>query len=200
MGFAGDPRYGADYLAAKGVDWNNAGFAHHGYESYEGIDQAIGLMESSANYPALLATEFWPGDTVAQGYNNLYERHFNGWMQFQWLGAEDQDLHDFRSQIDAAGTVWTPDDPNAIWPARGTLDMPTDGTVVGLFSRDNQMFLSANPASAGVVKADLASYSGTQHDAFTIERTRRSIRKLASSQRPLSQHVGLNRRVGSAAT
>ena len=33
MGFAGDPRFGANYLSAGGVDWGNAGFAHHGYES-----------------------------------------------------------------------------------------------------------------------------------------------------------------------
>ena len=27
-----------------------------------------------------------------QGYNSMYESHLNGWMQFQWLGAEDAEL------------------------------------------------------------------------------------------------------------
>ena len=170
QGFAGDPRYGANYLSTRGVDWSNAGFAHHGYESLVGIENAISLMQSSTSYPPLLATEFWPGDTVGQAYNSMYESHFNGWMQFQWLGADDDDLHDFRSKINAAGTIWTPDVATANWPARGTLDIPPSGSVVGIYSRDNQMFLSADPANGNNLKADRANYSGTQHDAFTIER------------------------------
>ena len=169
MGFAGDPRYGANYLANHGVDWSNSGFAHHGYESKAGIENAISLMQSSTSYPALLNTEFWPGDTEGQGYNSMYESHFNGWMQFQWLGADDNDLLDFRSKINVAGTIWTPDYSNAVWPARGTLGIPSTGTVVGIFNRDSQTFLSAAAANANHLKADLANYTGTQDDAFTIE-------------------------------
>ncbi len=170
MGFAGDPRYGANYLASRGVDWSNAGFAHHGYESQAGIENAIRLMESSPSYPALLNTEFWPGDTVEQGYNSMYERHLNGWMQFQWLGADDDDLHDLKSKINAAGTLWTPDDSTATWPARGNRAIPDSGTVVGIFSRDHEKFLSATVDNGNHLKADLATYTGTQDDAFTIER------------------------------
>ena len=41
MGFAGDPTFGAEYLVAQGVSWDNAGFAHHGYESKAGIENAL---------------------------------------------------------------------------------------------------------------------------------------------------------------
>jgi hypothetical protein len=170
MGFAGDPRYGANYLAAQGVSWSNAGFAHHGYESLASIERAISLMKTSTVYPALLCTEFWPGDTAGHGYNSMYESHFNGWMQFQWLGAANADLLDFKSKITAAGTVWTPDQAACNWPARGTLNLPPDGSTVGLFSRGTGRFLSASPANGGDLKADLAGYSGAQHDAFIIER------------------------------
>ncbi len=174
MGFAGDPRYGANYLAAGGVDWSNAGFAHHGYESKAGIENAISLMQANTSYPATLSTEFWPGDTPSptsggQEYNSMYESYHNGWMQFQWLGADDEDLHDFRSKITSAGTTWTPDHPAATWPALGTPDIPALGTTVGIYSRDNQSFLSANPSAGSVLKADVTNYTGTQNDAFTIE-------------------------------
>ena len=150
MGFAGDPRYGADYLAAGGVDWSNAGFAHHGYESKAGIENAITLMQANTSYPATLSTEFWPGDTPSpalggQEYNSVYESYHNGWMQFQWLGADDEILHDFRSKITSAGTTWTPDHPDATWPALGTLDIPAFGTTVGIYSRDSQKFLTHSP-------------------------------------------------------
>jgi hypothetical protein len=46
----------------------------------------------------------------------MYESHFNGWMQFQWLGASNADLLDFKSKITAAGTVWTPDLATCNWP------------------------------------------------------------------------------------
>ncbi len=185
MGFAGDPRYGSNYLSARGVDWANAGFAHHGYESLEGIESAIELMESSPAFPALLATEFWPGDTVGQGYNSMYERNLNGWMQFQWLGADNEDLNDFKSKINAAGTIWTPDDANANWPARGTLEIPSTGSVVGIFSRDNQKFLRTDPSNN--LRADLNDYTGEQNDAFTIEQVDdRFVRLRAANGRYLS--------------
>jgi len=171
MGFVGDPRYGANYLSARGVSWSNAGFAHHGYESLAGIESAISLMQTSTSYPALLCTEFWPGDTAGQGYNSMYESHFNGWMQFQWLGASNADLLDFKSKITAAGTVWTPDLATCNWPAKGALNIPPNGSGVGIFSRGGGMFLSADPANSNNLKADLADYTATQNDAFIIERT-----------------------------
>ena len=55
------------------------------------------------------------------------------------------------------------------WPALGTLDIPAFGTTVGIFSRENQKFLSANPSAGSVLKADISNYTGTQNDGFTIE-------------------------------
>ena len=170
MGFAGDPRYGADYLKARGVSWSNAGFAHHGYATLAGIKQAISLMETSTAYPALLCTEFWPGDTVGQGYNSMYESHFNGWMQFQWLGARSSDLLDFKSKITGAGTVWTPDDPICNWPALGAVNLPPDGVRLGVFSRGAGRFLNVSPANGGDAKADGIGFTGSGDDTFFIER------------------------------
>lgn len=170
MGFAGDPRWGANYLASNGVSWSNAGFAHHGYESLAGIENAISLLKNTS-YPALLCTEFWPGDTVGQGYNSMYESHFNGWMQFQWLGAGTSDLLDFKSKINAAGTVWTPDSAACTWPAKGTLNIPPNGSTIGIFSRGEGLFLSAAPANSYHLKADMANYTATQNDAFILEKT-----------------------------
>lgn len=170
MGFAGDPRYGANYLAARGVDWSNAGFAHHGYESKQGIENALSLIQSDLAYPATLATEFFPGDTVAQGYNSLYESYQNGWAQFQWLGADDEDLHDFRSKINAAGTIWTPDDESAVWPARGRPEIPGSGMPVGIYSRDSELFLTASPQNGRQLAAEAESFTGGQHDWFIVDR------------------------------
>lgn len=191
MGFAGDPRYGANYLKARGVSWANAGFAHHGYESQAGIEHAISLMKVSTAYPALLCTEFWPGDTVGQGYNSMYESHFNGWMQFQWLGAKSSDLLDFKSKITGAGTVWTPDDPSCQWPTLGALNLPLDGARVGLFSRGAGKFLSAISANGSDAKADRHGFTATDEDTFFIERVRDRRVRLKTSAGQYLQTMGI---------
>lgn len=191
MGFAGDPRYGANYLKARGVSWANAGFAHHGYESLAGIEHAISLMKASTAYPALLCTEFWPGDTVGQGYNSMYESHFNGWMQFQWLGAKSSDLLDFKSKITGAGTVWTPDDPSCQWPTLGALNLPLDGARVGLFSRGAGKFLSAISANGSDAKADRHGFTATDEDTFFIERVRDRRVRLKTSAGQYLQTMGI---------
>jgi len=169
MGFAGDPTYGANYLRTRGVSWLNAGFAHHGYESRASIESAITRLKANTSFPALLCTEFWPGDTAGQGYNSMYESHFNGWMQFQWLGARTSDLVDFRSKITAAGTLWTPDSAACNWPARGAVGLPANGSRVGIFSRGGAKFLGVDPTTGGRIKADRVGYSGAQLDSFSIE-------------------------------
>jgi hypothetical protein len=165
MGFNGDYRSAADYLVANGVSWSNAGFAHHGYESKSAIESAISGIQSSTQYPALLCTEFWPGDTEGQGYNSMYESHYNGWMQFQWLAGDDAELPGFAYKIEQAGTVWTPDSATCTWPAKGVLDIPASGSLVGIFHRGEGSFVSGN----GDLLANLANYTGSQNDAFIIE-------------------------------
>ena len=181
MGFAGDPTFGAEYLVAQGVSWDNAGFAHHGYESKAGIENAISIMQSSPDFPPLLATEFWPGDTEGQGYNSMYERFLNGWMQFQWLGADDEDLHLFRSKIDVAGTIWTPDAVTARWPALGSPEVPDDGNVVGLYQRAAGRFLRVDQSLGGRLIADRDAYAGgAQADGFVVERVSERLFRLRS--------------------
>jgi hypothetical protein len=184
MGFVGDndinsefdPRNRANYLKANGVDWSNAGIAHHGYESKIGIDTAISLIQSSTEYPVLLCTEFWPGDTTGQEYNNMYESHFNGWMQFMWLSADDgvlTEINDgFRTKITKAGTVWTPDSPASIWPATGAPKLPADGASIAIYSRGARAF--ARIDSEGQLLADLTDFTGNQSDRFTIEHAGRN--------------------------
>ncbi len=181
MGFAGDnninsvsdPRNRANYLAANGVNWANAGMAHHGYESKAGIETAISLVQSSTNYPALLCTEFWPGDTTGQEYNSMYESRHNGWMQFQWLGANDYDLSrpdGFKQKIRLAGTVWTPDVPMCTWPAKGaSTAIPAHNSSVGVYDRGASRFVRIT--GNGDLVADLTNYTGRQGDKFTIERS-----------------------------
>jgi hypothetical protein len=172
MGFAGDPRWGANYLAANGVSWSNAGFAHHGYENGDGIENAINLLKNTS-YPALLCTEFWPGDTYNTDktptgrYNSMYESHFNGWMQFMWLGADDSKLTEFKTKINAAGTVWTPDVATCNWPAKGSPNIPAHGSSVGIFDRGADAFVRVD-ASSDLI-ADLPTYTGSQGDQFIVE-------------------------------
>ncbi|MFZ9012125.1 MAG: carbohydrate-binding protein, partial [Anaerohalosphaeraceae bacterium] len=167
MGFAGDARWGANYLASNGVSWSNAGFAYHGYESKVGIEANISYMKSSTSYPATLCTEFGIGETVGQGYNNMFESHYNGWMQFQWLGANDADLLDFKNKIESAGTIWRPDNTSCNWPTKGTLNIPT-GTI-GLFDRGQDMFVTATSANSDNLRAEAATYTASSNDAFVIE-------------------------------
>ena len=171
MGFAGDPSFGARYLVEQGVSWDNAGFAHHGYESKDGIENAISIMQSSPEFPPLLCTEFWPGDTEGQGYNSMYESRLNGWMQFQWLGADDEDLNLFRSKVTSAGTIWTPDDPAARWPAIGSPSNPEDGAMVGLYQRQAERFVGVADEVGSQLLADRTVYSGgIAGDGFIVER------------------------------
>ena len=160
MGFAGDPTFGINFLEASGVSWDNCGLAHHGYESKAGIESTIESVQSSPNKPALLNTEFWPGDTEGQGYNSMYESHLNGWMQFQWLGAEDAELDLFRAKITQAGTIWTPDASEAVWPAKGSPDFPTEGEEFGLYQRGAQRFVRVSPTNFSELAADLPLYTG----------------------------------------
>ena len=179
MGFVGDnninstadPRNRANYLAANGVSWSNAGMAHHGYESKVGIESAISLMATSTNYPALLCTEFGPEETEFQGYNSMYESHFNGWMQFQWLGADNFDLYGsdygFKTRIRKAGTIWTPDVATCTWPVTGSPNIPAHGSSVGIYARGTAGFIRINGNNDLI--ADLETYTGSQDDLFIIE-------------------------------
>ena len=173
MGFnnGGAAINGVNYLAANGVDWSNAGVAWHGYESLGSIEDAIDTFKGSLAYPATLNTEFNPGDTDGQGYNSAFESHYTGWMQFQWLGANDVDLTSFANKIETAGTVWIPEIATCDWPTKGAVSIPTGSVGVGMFDRGVGKFVSEN----GDLKATLDNYTGSQSDKFIVESVSTSV-------------------------
>lgn len=162
-------------MTAKGVDWKNAAIAWHGYETREGIEACLRLFQSSLRYPATLCTEFWPGDTVPdpsingdESYNAMFESFHTGWLQFQWLAANDAELPGLAYRLDKAGVVWTPDEPTCDWPAKGTPNIPEHGSSVAIFDRGREKFVSS--PGGGDLIANLDAYTGDQDDRFILER------------------------------
>jgi len=160
-----------NYLEANGADWSNAGIAWHGYTSLDAIEDVLVALQGSLAYPASLNTEFYPGDTEEQLYNAAFESYFVGWMQFQWLMANDDELPGFQWKIDTAGTVWTPELASCNWPTKGSPAIPNNGSSVGIFSRGPGMFVSGN----GDLNANLSTYTGSQNDEFILERVSGSV-------------------------
>jgi hypothetical protein len=156
---------GADGLAEQfpGI-WDNAGFAFHAYWNLPQVESTIEAFEVSDKYPALLCTEFWPGDTK-NGFNEVFESHQIGWTQFEWLGANDLELDRFKGYLDTYGTAWRPDNSSSIWPASGSPNIPIDQKI-GLYSRTDKAFLSLD-ANDRVVAAD-RSYDGVGSDEFIV--------------------------------
>lgn len=162
-------------LTAQGVQWDNAAIAWHGYETLEGIEACLALFRSSLNYPATLCTEFWPGDTVPdpsiegdESYNAAFEANHTGWLQFQWLAANDAELPGLAYRLEKAGVIWTPDEPGSNRPAKGSPNIPEDGTAVAIFDRGRGKFVSA--PGGGDLTANLDTYTGDQEDTFIVER------------------------------
>ncbi len=162
------------HLTDNGVDWGNAAVAWHGYETRQGIEACLDLFERTPDFPATLCTEFWPGDTVAdptveddESYNAAFESHHVGWLQFQWLAANDAELPGLAYRLERAGVVWTPDDPACRWPASGSPTIPEDGSEIAIFDRGRQRFV-ASPGG-GDLTATLERYTGGDDDRFTLE-------------------------------
>ncbi len=162
------------YVKTKGVDWSNAGVAWHGYETLEGIEKCLDLFKTNPSYPVTLCTEFWPGDTVPdpkiegdESYNAAFESQQTGWMQFQWLAGNDDELPGLAYRLERAGVVWTPDSATCVWPVNASPAIPAHGSAIGIFDRGQGKFVSAN----GNLKADLPNYTGNQNDKFIIEHT-----------------------------
>ena len=155
---------GADGLAEEfpGI-WDNAGFAFHAYWNLPQVESTIQAFEVSDKYPALLCTEFWPGDTK-NGFNEVFESHHIGWTQFEWLGANDLELDRVKNYLDAYGTAWRPDNPGSTWPANGSPNIPIDQTI-GLYSRADKAFLGLDDLK--VVAAD-RNYDGIGFDEFIV--------------------------------
>lgn len=160
----GTPTYGSEWLESKGVSWDNAGYAFHGYWDLNQVDETIRVFHESTQHPALLCTEFNPYDTE-KGFNNLCEVHHIGWMQFEWF-SRDSDLLGFKGRMEKAGTVWFPEDSTARWPTLGGVHFPTPGQPFGLYSRSAQKFLSIEGSK---IVADAASYTGASNQNFFIE-------------------------------
>lgn len=157
---------GANGLKAEFPDiWNNAGFAFHAYWDLPGVEQTIDAFKVSTDYPALLNTEFWPGDTK-NGYNEAFETHNIGWMQFEWLGANDLDLGNVKNSLNQFGTVWRPETADATWPVIGAPNIPY-GDNIGIYSRGNDLFLNLDE-SGNVIASD-ANYDGEGNDIFIVE-------------------------------
>ncbi|MBN8429419.1 carbohydrate-binding protein [Microbulbifer salipaludis] len=154
---------GADMLKAQGVSWDNAGFAFHGYWNLPDIEKTIAPFLASTDYPALICTEFWPGDTE-NGYNAAFETYHIGWQQFQWLAANDMDLENLKNKLNVAGTVWKPELAGTSWPASGAPSIPL-GAEIGIFSRAAGMFVSLDGTN---LKANKASYSKASGENFTV--------------------------------
>jgi hypothetical protein len=167
MSFFGGPEAisGADGLKAQFPDiWNNAGFAFHAYWDLPGVEGTIAAFKVSTDYPALINTEFWPGDTV-NGVNEAFETHNIGWMQFEWLNANDLDLGNTKNNLNTFGTVWRPDSAEAIWPASGSPTVPF-GEDIGLYSRGDDAFLNLDDAD--MLIAGDSNYDGVGNDIFVV--------------------------------
>jgi hypothetical protein len=156
---------GADGLAEEfpGI-WDNAGFAFHAYWNLPQVESTIEAFKVSDNYPALLCTEFWPGDTK-NGFNDAFESHQIGWTQFEWLGANDLELDRFKGYLDIYGTAWRPDNSSTLWPASGSPNIPIDQKI-GLYSRTDKAFLGLDDRNR-VVASD-RSYDGVGSDEFIV--------------------------------
>jgi hypothetical protein len=156
---------GAEDLADEfpGI-WDNAGFAFHAYWNLPQVESTIEAFEVSDDYPALLCTEFWPGDTK-NGFNEVFESHQIGWTQFEWLGANDLELDRVKNYLDTYGTAWRPDNPDSTWPASGSPNIPIDQTI-GLYSRADKAFLGLDDNDR-VVAGD-RSYDGVGSDEFIV--------------------------------
>ena len=162
------------YVKNKGVDWSNAGVAWHGYETLEGIEKCLNLFKSNPSYPVTLCTEFWPGDTVPdpkikgdESYNATFESQQTGWMQFQWLAGNNDELPGLAYRLEKAGVVWSPDSEVCSWPVNPSPAIPAHGSAIGIFDRGRGKFVSAN----GNLRANLSTFTGNQNDKFIIEHT-----------------------------
>ena len=156
---------GADGLAEQfpGI-WDNAGFAFHAYWDIAQVESTIDAFETSTKYPALLCTEFYPGDTK-KGFNEIFESHHIGWTQFEWLAANDLELDRFKGYLDAFGTTWRPENPAATWPASGSPTITFDETI-GLYSRADEAFLRLDEYYQ--IIADDRDYDGVGGDEFVV--------------------------------
>ncbi len=63
--------------------------------------------------------------------------------------------------------TWTPDHPDARWPASGSPRIPADGAEVAIFDRGRQRFVSA--PGGGDLTAALDRYTGDADDRFILE-------------------------------
>ncbi|MFL2532120.1 MAG: carbohydrate-binding protein, partial [Porticoccaceae bacterium] len=170
--FGGTPAInGANYLVNELADdfpeidiWDNAGFAFHAYWDLGQVESTIEAFKESDDYPALLCTEFWPGETK-NGANEVFESHNIGWTQFEWLGGNDLELDRVKNYLDTYGTAWRPDNSDSTWPASGSPNIPIDQKI-GLYSRVDKKFLGLDDQNRFVAGDE--SYDGKGSDEFIV--------------------------------
>jgi hypothetical protein len=156
---------GADGLKALYPDiWDNAAFAFHSYWNLPDVETTIDAFKVSTDYPALINTEFWPGDTKT-GSNEAFETHHIGWMQFEWLGANDLDLGNMKNSLNTFGTVWRSETAEGTWPASGAPSVQI-GESIGLYSRADDAFLNLNDDNQ-LIAGD-SSFDGEGNDTFVV--------------------------------
>lgn len=135
MGFT-SPRVALDgigYMRWKGVNFNNASVAFHGYENQSAIQACIREFKYDTGggiTPALLCTEFDPGTTYTTKFNNMLEAENVGWLEFTFLHASTGDMEWFKGAMRDNNVVWTPDYVQNNAPIGQTIWLQNSGKYV----------------------------------------------------------------------
>lgn len=145
-------------LKQAGVDWNKAGVAGHGYTALGAMGDVANGLKQSLGFPPANVTEYYPPDVFEQEYNSAFESHAMG--AFEWLLGNDAEL-----PFDTAGTIWHPETVTCNWPSIFESSAPVDGTLIGLFHRGSNQFLTE---SASEVNENVGTYTGDNDDTFVL--------------------------------
>ena len=88
---------------------------------------------------------------------------------------------------------WTPDHPECRWPASGSPKIPADGSVVAIFDRGRNAFVSA--PGGGDLRADRATFSTQADEQFTLRHVRPGVVAFQAKMGGTSRRRAHERRV-----